>query len=112
MNTKKSNNQKKETKDDFNSNLTKEEKEMLNEENIHKSGGDDLQLRNLDRLNSESIDFEGKDLDVPGRSRKRKHTNEHLLIDEENELHSQGGNHKELERNQSTFKENQNNSKK
>jgi len=73
----------------YNSNLTEEERKMLNQENLHKDGGVDDQLR--DR--KEEVDFAGSDLDVPGRQNAKKgHGNG--LNDEENKVHSQGGSSK------------------
>lgn len=56
------------------------------EQNLRSDGGDDVAL--VDR--TREVDFEGKDLDVPGRTlpgNKKKKS----LKDEENQLYSQGG---------------------
>ncbi|WP_031425356.1 hypothetical protein [Flavimarina sp. Hel_I_48] len=77
------------TEQKYNSDLTPEEKKMLDQENLHKDGGVDDQLRNR----SKKVDFAGSDLDVPGRqSAKRGGGN--LINDEENKVHSQGGSSK------------------
>lgn len=77
--------EKKEEKLPYNPKVTKHDLDILSQEHIHGDGGDDQQLR--DR--SEKVDFEGKDLDVPGRNRSKKPTGNGLR-DEENELFSQG----------------------
>tara|TARA_R110000850_G_scaffold268138_1_gene399463 strand:+ start:57088 stop:57426 length:339 start_codon:yes stop_codon:yes gene_type:complete len=112
MTTEKTNRQKEKELQGYDSDLTEDEKEMLHDENIHKSGGDDMQLRNMDKLDEEGVDFEGKDLDVPGRSNANKNADDNLLTDEENDLYSQGGNHTDLEKDQSTLEDKQNTSKK
>ncbi|MFT4803592.1 MAG: hypothetical protein ACJAZM_000575 [Cyclobacteriaceae bacterium] len=68
--------------------ITKEDLLALGnkEQNLHSDDGDDAAL--VDR--AEEVDFEGKDLDVPGRTlpeNKKKKS----LKDEENQLYSQGG---------------------
>lgn len=73
----------------YNSDLTEEELRMLNQENLHKDGGADEQLR--DR--TKEVDFAGSDLDVPGRQNAKKGSG-NGLNDEENKLHSQGGSSK------------------
>jgi hypothetical protein len=79
----------------YNPNITKHDKDLLRQENIHGDGGDDQQLR--DR--KQKVDFEGKDLDIPGSKRAEKENNASGLPDEENHLYSQGGDSKEnLER--------------
>ncbi|MAZ29381.1 MAG: hypothetical protein CL868_20200 [Cytophagaceae bacterium] len=77
---------KKEEHLDYDPNLSKEEKRMLNDENIHKDGGEDDELR--ERV--DQVDFTGEDLDVPGTpvDKKRKQND---LKDEENQVYSQGG---------------------
>lgn len=70
----------------YNSNITEEERKMLDQENVHKDGGVDEQLR--DR--TKEIDFSGRNLDVPGRETAKK-GNGTGLNDEENKVHSQGG---------------------
>lgn len=77
-----------EKKQKYDSNITKHDKELLVEknENLRKDGGDDQQL--IDR--SEPIDFEGEDLDVPGRTLPEDRSKKKLK-DEENQLYSQGG---------------------
>ncbi len=73
----------------YNSDLTEEELKMLNQENLHKDGGVDDQLRNREA----KVDFAGSDLDVPGRQNAKKdHGNG--LNDEENKVYSQGGSSK------------------
>lgn len=110
MTTEKTDREKEKELQGYDPDLTEDEKELLNEENIHKSGGDDLQLRNIDKLDPEGVDFEGQGLDIPGRSQAKKRSSENLLRDEENDLHSQGGNHNDLEKDQSTLRENKNTS--
>ncbi|MFD2828172.1 hypothetical protein ACFSYG_16965 [Leeuwenhoekiella polynyae] len=75
---------KEKTKADYNSELTKEDLDVLKQKNIHKDGGVDEQLR--DRV--KDVDFTGKDLDIP--------TGENTtdIKDEENKLYSQGGSRK------------------
>lgn len=73
----------------YNPNLTEEELRMLNQENLHKDGGVDEQLRDRE----EEVDFAGSDLDIPGRQNAKK-GNGNGLNDEENKLHSQGGSSK------------------
>lgn len=75
---------KKKTKAAYNSDLTKEDLDILNQKNIHKNGGVDEQLR--DRV--KDVDFTGEDLDIPTGE---KTTN---IKDEENKLYSQGGSKK------------------
>tara|TARA_Y100000815_G_C12960225_1_gene356368 strand:- start:91 stop:369 length:279 start_codon:yes stop_codon:yes gene_type:complete len=71
---------------DYDPDLTKEDLDILKQENIHKDGGDDQQLRDRER----EVDFAGTDLDVPGREAAKKNKG-NGLNDEENKLHSQGG---------------------
>ena len=52
----------------YNPEITNQDKAILNQDNIHGDGGDDLQLR--DRKNK--VDFAGKDLDIPGRTQAKK----------------------------------------
>lgn len=70
----------------YNTNITEHDKDILSQRNVHGDGGDDQQLR--DR--KEKVDFEGKDLDVPGSNQAKK-SNGNGLRDEENKLFSQGG---------------------
>ncbi len=70
----------------YNPNVTEHDKDMLSQKNVHGDGGDDQQLRNR----KQKVDFEGKDLDVPGRKQSKK-SNGNGLRDEENKLFSQGG---------------------
>ncbi len=77
------------TNEKYNSDLTEEERKMLNQENLHKDGGVDEQLS--DRINK--VDFAGSDLDIPGRQNAKKGSG-NGLNDEENKLHSQGGSSK------------------
>ncbi|MBT0607968.1 hypothetical protein [Aequorivita echinoideorum] len=69
----------------YNPEVTKHDRDILEQSNIHGDGGDDQQLR--DRM--ENVDFEGKDLDVPGRNQAKKKNGK--FTDEENKLFSQGG---------------------
>ena len=76
----------------YNPEITKEDKEMLRHDNknIHSDGGDDRDLKER----KEDIDFAGKDLDIPGRNTAQKGNGAYGLNDEENKLHSQGGERK------------------
>lgn len=68
----------------YNPNITKEDKDILGDRrgNLRTDGGEDEQLKHRKK----PVDFEGEDLDVPGRTlpedRKKK------LKDEENQLYS------------------------
>lgn len=75
-------------KDDkkYDSDLNKQDKDILNQKNIHKDGGADEQLRDRKK----EVDFTGKDLDIPGRDTTNRNEGG-ALNDEENRLHSQGG---------------------
>ncbi|MDT0294266.1 hypothetical protein ACFQ3R_01040 [Mesonia ostreae] len=77
----------------YNSDVTEREKERLNTENVHDDNGDDEMLRDRKR----KTDFEGKDLDIPGRNTAKKDHGPEGLKDEENGLYSQGGNNNDLE---------------
>ena len=79
--------------DQYNSEITEQEKEMLNQENLHNDGGDDENLVERER----DIDFTGNDLDVPGSDQAKKNQGSSGLKDEENDLYSQGGNNNDLE---------------
>lgn len=70
----------------YNSNITEEERKMLDQENIHKDGGVDEQLRDRKK----DVDFSGQNLDVPGREEAQKNAG-NGINDEENKVHSQGG---------------------
>lgn len=72
----------------YNPEVTKQDLDMLGEKhkNLRTDGGDDQQL--IDR--SEEVDFEGEDLDVPGRTLPEDRSKKKLK-DEENQLYSQGG---------------------
>ena len=73
----------------YNPNITEEDKELLGEDkdNIHNDGSADRELKNRNK----EVDFTGKDLDVPGRTADHKGSDTAGLNDEENKLHSQGG---------------------
>ena len=79
--------------DQYNSEITEQEKEMLNQENLHNDGGDDENLVERKR----DVDFTGNDLDVPGSDQAKKNQGTSGLKDEENDLYSQGGNNNDLE---------------
>lgn len=79
--------EKKEQRPLYNAEITKQDKDMLNQDNIHGDGGDDQFLK--DR--KEKVDFAGEDLDVPGRNTAKKGHGPKGLKDEENGLYSQGG---------------------
>lgn len=84
----------------YNPDVTEHDKDILKQENIRGDGGDDQQLK--DRKGK--VDFTGKDLDVPGRSTAKKGNGPNRLNDEENKLHSQGGESKNnLERDDSAL---------
>lgn len=70
----------------YNPNITKEDKKALgdNTGNLHSDGGDDDQLKERKR----PVDFEGKDLDVPGRTLPEDRDKKELK-DEENQLYSE-----------------------
>ena len=88
---------KKETSKDttYNSDVTKHDLEVLGQNHIHGDGGDDQQLKER----AQKIDFSGKNLDVPGSTKAKKGNGPSNLKDEENKLHSQGGDSNEnLER--------------
>ena len=74
----------------YNPEITKEDQKILGDVagNVHTGTGEDTNLQN--RTNP--IDFEGKDLDVPGRELpKDREVDPTALKDEENQLYSQGG---------------------
>ncbi|WP_323027128.1 hypothetical protein [Gelidibacter japonicus] len=72
------------------SNVSDQDKDLLGErpKNLRTDGGDDIQLNKNHR--SHPVDFEGKDLDIPGRSLPEDRSKKELK-DEENQLYSQGG---------------------
>ncbi|WP_240337981.1 hypothetical protein [Gelidibacter japonicus] len=72
------------------SNVSDQEKDLFGErpKNLRTDGGDDIQLDKNHR--SHPVDFEGKDLDIPGRSLPEDRSKKELK-DEENQLYSQGG---------------------
>lgn len=74
----------------YNPEVTKEDLESLQHENIHTDGGDDEFLR--ERI--KKVDFTGSDLDVPG-SKTARELRKKGMPDEENQLFSQGGSDKE-----------------
>ena len=69
----------------YNSDLTKHDKDILNQKNIHNDGGADEQLRNR----TKDVDFTGNELDIPTGEKTTAQTTG--LKDEENKLYSQGG---------------------
>ena len=73
---------------EYNPEITKEDIKELGEkvENLRSDGGDDQQLKDRKR----PVDFEGKDLDIPGRTLPEDRTKKDFK-DEENQLYSQGG---------------------
>ncbi|MEN8817859.1 MAG: hypothetical protein ABF274_13440 [Nonlabens sp.] len=82
--------------------ITAEDKKMLRDDNahLHNDGSSDRQLQNRKK----NIDFAGKDLDIPGRNKSKKGKGNTGLHDEENKLHSQGGDRKShLETDNATF---------
>jgi len=76
----------KEKKSDIpNPEITKKTQHNLHDNrNLRSDGGDDEQLKNRTR----PVDFEGKDLDVPGRTLPEDRTKKQLK-DEENQLYSE-----------------------
>lgn len=80
----------------YNSEISPQEKEMLNQENIHKDGDDDQNLINRER----KPDFSGNDLDIPEPT-DVPHRQNKKIPDEENHLYSQGGNTNDLEQDKS-----------
>lgn len=80
--------EKKKKDPNYNSDITKHDLDILGSknENLRKDGGDDQQL--IDRDNP--VDFEGEDLDIPGRTLPEDRSKKKLK-DEENQLYSQGG---------------------
>lgn len=81
----------------YNSDITKDDLQALGDKskNLRTDGGDDRMLNERKK----DIDFEGKDLDIPGRNLPENKTSK-TLKDEENQLYSQGGSgNEDLERN-------------
>ncbi|WP_027126811.1 hypothetical protein [Gelidibacter mesophilus] len=74
----------------YDSNITEHDKDVLGgkNKNLRTDGGDDSQLDADHR--SRPVDFEGKDLDIPGRTLPED-LSQKKLKDEENQLYSQGG---------------------
>ncbi|MHA7056166.1 hypothetical protein ACWGOQ_0003030 [Aquimarina sp. M1] len=72
----------------YNPEITEQDKKVLGDKagNLHTGKGQDHELRNRER----SVDFTGKELDVPGRTLPKDKTGQKLK-DEENQLYSQGG---------------------
>ena len=84
----------------YNPEITEHDKDILKQDNIHGDGGDDQQLKDRKRI----VDFAGKNLDIPGRTTAKKGNGPNKLNDEENKLHSQGGESKNnLERDDSAL---------
>lgn len=90
MNTNKKNKVKEEDKETYNSNITEEDLQAIGKKGLRVDTGDDELLLNR----KEPIDFQGKDLDIPGRNESKIYTKNNL-IDEENSLFGQGGELKE-----------------
>lgn len=81
----------------YNSEITKEDLNTLGKRTKNKrtDQGDDQQLTERER----EVDFEGSDLDVPGRKLSKDKTHKSIK-DEENQLYGQGGSgNEDLERN-------------
>lgn len=74
----------------YNSDVIKHDKEILGDKKKHlrTDGGDDAFLDDDNR--TMPVDFEGKDLDIPGREQPNTNS-KRKLKDEENQLYSQGG---------------------
>lgn len=70
--------------------VSQHDKDILEkkQKNLRTDGGDDSQLDRINR--AEPVDFEGKDLDIPGRTLPEDRSKKKLK-DEENQLYSQGG---------------------
>ncbi len=86
-------NSKKVEKLPYNPDITDDDLDMLNQDNIDGDGGDDQQLKDRE----EKVDFAGKDLDVPGRNQALRKDGKGFE-DEENKLFSLGGDdHEDLE---------------
>ncbi|MBF4984201.1 hypothetical protein FNJ87_18525 [Nonlabens mediterrranea] len=82
----------------YNPDVTDQDLQALRNDNahLHSDNQDDQQLKNRE----EKVDFTGKDLDIPGRTEAQKNNGPNGLNDEENKLHSQGGDRQNhLERN-------------
>lgn len=82
----------------YNPEITKEDKDLLRQDNahLHSDASSDELLRNR----KDNVDFAGKDLDIPGRNEAKKGNGPNGLNDEENKIHSQGGErNNNLERN-------------
>lgn len=80
----------------YNENITDEDKKTLGDTsgNLRNDSGDDQMLKKRKK----PVDFEGKDLDIPGRKLPKDKTKK-TLKDEENQLYSLGGeNHDDLEK--------------
>lgn len=73
-------------KNNISNSNNKNQDTLAPDRNLRSDGGDDEQLENRVR----PVDFEGKDLDVPGRDLPENRTKK-TLKDEENQLYSQGG---------------------
>jgi len=72
---------------DYNPDITKENLNALGKkkEHLRTDGGQDTYLKNREK----PVDFEGKDLDIPGRA-DAKFKSQDNLSDEENRHHSLG----------------------
>ena len=70
-------------KEKYNSKITKDDLEILGDKagNLRNDGGEDRILKKRKK----KVDFEGEDLDVPGRKSPKN-----TLKDEENQLYSLG----------------------
>lgn len=80
----------------YNENITEEDKKILGDKsgNLRNDSSDDQLLKNRKK----PVDFEGKDLDIPGRKLPKNKTKK-ILKDEENQHYSLGGdNHDDLEK--------------
>jgi len=70
----------------YNSEISQQEKEMLNQENVHNDGDADAHLIKRER----EADFSDKELDIP-EPKNTPHRQKKKLPDEENHLYEQGG---------------------
>lgn len=78
---------KKENKEDnYNSDITTEDLQAIGKKGLRKDSDDDKLLQDREK----DVDFQGKDLDVPGRDNKTTNTPQRIK-DEENNLYAQGG---------------------
>lgn len=78
------------TKERYNPEITKDDMDALGKKGLSMDGGNDRFLEKREK----TIDFSGKDLDIPGRD-ILNNVNTKNLKDEENTLYGQGSESKE-----------------